>query len=86
MTLELRNAEPMSWDADRQCLHLEIEVGNAGQEPFLCDRGCQRQTSKFRETLCESGRWIDALKKRGRLLKKRGRILKKRGRFLRRGV
>ena len=40
----------------------------------------------FRETLCESGRWIDALKKRGRLLKKRGRVLKKRGRFLRRGV
>ena len=40
----------------------------------------------FRETLCESGRWIDALKKRGRVLKKRGRVLKKRGRFLRRGV
>ena len=39
-----------------------------------------------RETLCESGRWIDALKKRGRVLKKRGRVLKKRGRFLRRGV
>ena len=37
-------------------------------------------------TLCESGRWIDALKKRGRVLKKRGRVLKKRGRFLRRGV
>ena len=31
-----------------------------------------------RETLCESGRWIDALKKRRRLLKKRGRVLKKR--------
>ena len=30
----------------------------------------------FRETLCESGRWIDALKKRG-VLKKRGRVLKK---------
>ena len=40
----------------------------------------------IRETLCESGRWIDALKKRGRVLKKRGRVLKKRGRFLRRGV
>ena len=40
----------------------------------------------LRETLCESGRWIDALKKRGRVLKKRGRVLKKRGRFLRRGV
>ena len=42
--------------------------------------------ASFRETLCESGRWIDALKKRGRVLKKRGRVLKKRGRFLRRGV
>ena len=40
----------------------------------------------FRETLCESGRWIGALKKRGRVLKKRVRVLKKRGRFLRRGV
>ena len=40
----------------------------------------------IRETLSESGRWIDALKKRGRVLKKRGRVLKKRGRFLRRGV
>ena len=37
-------------------------------------------------TLCESGRWIDALKKRGRVLKKRRRVLKNRGRFLRRGV
>ena len=36
----------------------------------------------FRETLCESGRWIDALKKGGRVLKKRGRVLKKRGRVL----
>ena len=42
--------------------------------------------SNFRETLCESGRWVDALKKRGRVLKKRGRVLKKKGRFLRRGV
>ena len=33
-----------------------------------------------------SERWIDALKKRGRVLKKRRRVLKKRGRFLRRGV
>ena len=33
----------------------------------------------FRETLCESGRCIDALKKRKRVLKKRGRVLKKRG-------
>ena len=32
----------------------------------------------IRETLCESGRWIDALKKRGRVLKKRGRVLEKR--------
>ena len=40
---------------------------------------------RFRETLCESGRWIDALKKGGRVLKKRGRVLKKRGRLLRRG-
>ena len=39
----------------------------------------------LRETLCESGRCIDALKKRRRVLKKRGRVLKKRGRFLRRG-
>ena len=37
---------------------------------------------QVRETLCESGRWIDALEKRGRVLKKRGRVLKKRGRFL----
>ena len=35
-----------------------------------------------RETLCESGRCIDALKKRRRVLKKRGRFLKKRGRVL----
>ena len=41
---------------------------------------------RLRETLCESGRWINALKKRGRVLKKRGRVLKKRGRFLRSGV
>ena len=34
------------------------------------------------ETLCESGRWIDVLKKGGRVLKKRGRVLKKRGRVL----
>ena len=34
---------------------------------------------RVRETLCESGRWVDALKKRGR-------VLKKKGRFLRRGV
>ena len=40
----------------------------------------------FRETLCESGRWIDALTKRGRVLKKRGRVLKKRGRLKRRFV
>ena len=44
------------------------------------------RTSQVKETLCKSGRWIDALKKRGRVLKKRGRVLKKRGRFLRRGV
>ena len=31
--------------------------------------------SLVRETQCESGRWIDALKKRGRVLKKRGRVL-----------
>ena len=37
---------------------------------------------RLRETLCESGSWIDALKKRGRALKKRGRFLKKRGRVL----
>ena len=34
------------------------------------------------ETLCESGRCIDALKERRRALKKRGRVLKKRGRVL----
>ena len=33
-------------------------------------------------TLCESGRWIDALKKGGRVLKKKGRVLKKWGRVL----
>ena len=38
--------------------------------------------NKLRETLCESGRWIDALKKRERVLQKRGRVLKKRGRVL----
>ena len=32
-----------------------------------------------RETLCESGRCIDVLKKRRSVLKKRGRALKKRG-------
>ena len=32
--------------------------------------------------LRESGRCIDALKKRGKVLKKRGRVLKKRGRVL----
>ena len=36
----------------------------------------------FRETLWESGRCIDALKKRRRVLKKRGGVLKKRGRVL----
>ena len=34
------------------------------------------------ETLCESGRCIDAFKKRRRVLKKRGRVLQKRGRVL----
>ena len=38
----------------------------------------KRLTTRFRETLCEPGRWIDALKKRGRVLKKRGRVLQKR--------
>ena len=33
----------------------------------------------LRETLCESGRCIDALKMRRRVLKKRGRVPKKRG-------
>ena len=37
---------------------------------------------EFRETLCESGRCVDALKKRRRVLKKRGRVLQKRGRVL----
>ena len=36
----------------------------------------------FRETLCESGRRIDALKRRRRALKNRRRVLKKRGRLL----
>ena len=36
----------------------------------------------IRETLCESGRCIDALKKRRKALEKRGRVLKKRGRVL----
>ena len=44
-----------------------------------------RRAQENRETLCESGRWIDALKKRGRVLRKRGRVLKKRGRFLSKG-
>ena len=40
----------------------------------------------IRETLCESGRCIDALKKRRRVLKNRRRVLKKRAiGFLRRG-
>ena len=37
----------------------------------------------IKETLCESGRCIDALKKRRRVLKKRGRVLKKTGGGLR---
>ena len=37
---------------------------------------------QFRETLCESGTCIDALKRRRSFLKKRGRVLKKRGRVL----
>ena len=41
-----------------------------------------RGVARIRETLCESGRCIDALKKRRRVLKKRGRVLKKRGRVL----
>ena len=36
-------------------------------------------------TLWESGRCIDTLKKRRRVLKKRGRVPKKRERFLRKG-
>ena len=44
---------------------------------------CLSMLSQSRQdTLCESGRCIDALKKRGRVLKKRGRVLKKRGRVL----
>ena len=43
-------------------------------------------TPFLRETLCESGRCIDALKKRRRALKKRGRFLRRGGGFLRRGV
>ena len=33
----------------------------------------------LREIQCESGRWIDAPKKRGRVLKKRGRFLRRGG-------
>ena len=36
--------------------------------------------ANVRETLCESGRCIDALEKRRKVIKKRGRVLKKRGR------
>ena len=39
----------------------------------------KRVVLKVRETLYESGRWIDALKKRGRVLKKRGRVLRSGG-------
>ena len=44
------------------------------------------QRDWFRETLCESGRCIGALKKTRRDLQRRGRALKKRGGFLRRSV
>ena len=37
----------------------------------------RRQVILFRKTLCESGRCIDALKKRRRALKKRGSALEK---------
>ena len=42
----------------------------------------RNEASQIRETLCESGRCIDAFKKRRRFLKRRGRVLKKRGRVL----
>ena len=49
---------------------------------LIAQKGSQRTERdgshiRFRETLCESGRCIDALKKRGRVLKKRRRVLKK---------
>ena len=42
----------------------------------------QAKLLQIKETQCESGRCIDALKKRRRVLKKGGRVLKKRGRVL----
>ena len=42
----------------------------------------QSAQSSIGETLCESGRCIDGLKKRRRVPKKRGRVPKKRGRSL----
>ena len=50
---------------------------------FFCTEKCfvaspSQKSALIGEILCESGRWIDVLKKRGRVLKKRGRVLKKR--------
>ena len=44
--------------------------------------GIEPPVTSVRETLCESGRCIDALKKRRNVLKKRGNVLKKKGRVL----
>ena len=61
-------------DLERSFLNWYEKSPKNPEDPFL------------RETLCESGRWIDALEERGMVLKKRGRVLKKRGSFLRSSV
>ena len=47
--------------------------------------GVCKSLVSVRETLCKSGRRIDALKKRRRVLKKRRRVLKKREAVFSRG-
>ena len=69
---------PATDSASQYCCFASVSWRRA--EKRLVTAGGQR----VRESLSESARCIDALKKR-RVLKKRGRVLKKRGRVFRRG-
>ena len=73
-------ASPRLWGAEES---VPISPEKAPTDPEKAPIGPEKarfsRKEFFRETLCESGRWVDALKKRGRVLKKRGGFLRRGG-------
>ena len=67
---------PFSFERQAGKIHQKNPPFTKGTFWPKCTQGKFR-LERIRETLCESGRCIDAPKKRGRVLKKRGRVLKK---------